>query len=88
MTKPIVAFRNFAKAPKIQKYNEMLTQYTLQLIRPTIDLHPSCLLEQFIVNQKGANQKTYSRQEEGLSVIEHSQPKGVKPKMREPKIKK
>ena len=80
MTKLIVALHKFAKAPtnqKIQKYNKML-KYTMQLISPTLVLHPSCVLELVVVNQKGINQKMYSRQEEGLSVIERSQRKGVK----------
>ena len=70
MAKLIVAVRNFAKVPKtqkIQKSNKMPIQYTLQLIRPTLVLHPCCVLEQVIVNQKGVNKKTYSVTKKGLA---------------------
>jgi hypothetical protein len=39
------------------------------------------------VNKKGVNQKQYSNQKSGVSIIEHSKPKGVPPKMRECKLR-
>jgi len=60
MTKQIVAFRNFAKAlknQKIHKHNKKLIKYPLQLLRATLVLRPSCVLEQVVVNEKGVNHK-------------------------------
>jgi hypothetical protein len=39
------------------------------------------------VNKKGVNKKSYAHQKYGVSVIECSQPNGVKPKKRERKLK-
>ena len=60
MTKLIVAFPNFEKAPKnqkVQKNNKRLIKYTLQPIRPTPFLRPSCILEQVVLYEKGVNKK-------------------------------
>ena len=38
------------------------------------------------LNKEGANQKWYSHNKQEFSVIERSQPEGVKPKMRERRL--
>lgn len=59
----------------------------LFLIHPAPDVCRSCVLENVGVNKKGVNQKWYSHQIYGLSVIEHSQAKGVKSRMRGRKLR-
>jgi hypothetical protein len=55
--------------------------------RPALILRPSYVLEKVGANKKGVNQKWYSHQKQRVSVIECSQPKGVKPKMKERKLR-
>jgi len=53
---------------------------------PALVLCLSCVPEKVGINLKGINKKWYCHQKQGISVIEHSQPKGITLKMIEHKL--
>ena len=62
-------------------------KYSIFYTHQVLVLHPSYILEKVGINKKGINQKRYSHQKSGISITEHNQPKDVKSKMRNRKLK-